>query len=158
MTRSGKVLERRGDEVLVTLTGGEECSGCGARHSCHAITGGKPRERRTWMQNTVDASPGDLVELELAPSTSLTIISTTFLLPVLALAVGYMVTTGTDLSRALGAGIGLVVGILLAVLFNRRMLSRGRDYGLKIVRKMHEPPECGGEGGAESGTGGSDVR
>ena len=134
MTRKAVVLEVRGDEALVSLTGAEECDGCAAKSSCFTLSSGRKREETLWLLNDAGASVGDMVELELAPSASLKVISVTFLVPVLLLAAGYLlVSNGSDGQRALGAGIGLAVGIVFALLVNRRLSAKGFS-GLAMIR------------------------
>ena len=86
------------------------------------------------MSNDIGASPGDLVELELRSSASLTIIASTFLLPVFLLFAGYLfMMNGTDLQRALGAGAGLVAGIVSAIVINKRLGSK-KGYNMQMMR------------------------
>ncbi len=134
MTRKGFVRDVRGDEALICPVDANECDSCEARHACHSLSGGKGRNADFWMPNDIEASPGDLVELELRASASLIIIASTFLLPVFLLFAGYLfMMDGTDAQRALGAGAGLVVGIVAAVVNNKRLGSR-KGYNMQMTR------------------------
>ena len=134
MTRKGFIREVRGDEALICPADGNECDSCEARHACLSLSGGSDRNADFWMSNDISASPGDLVELELRSSASLTIIAATFLLPVFLLFAGYLfMMNGTDLQRALGAGAGLIAGIVAAVVINRRLGTR-KGYNMQMMK------------------------
>ncbi len=133
MIRNGLVREVRGEEALICPTDGSECNSCEARHACLSLSGGKERNTDFWMPNDLGASPGDLVELELRSSASLTIIASTFLLPVFLLFAGYLfMMNGTDLQRALGAGVGLVAGIVSAIVINKRLGTK-KGYNMQMT-------------------------
>lgn len=134
MTRKGLVREVRGDEALICPADDNECDSCKARHACFSLSGAKDKNADFWMLNDIGASPGDLVELELRSSASLTIIVSTFLLPVFLLFAGYLfMMNGTDLQRALGAGAGLVAGIVSAVVINKRLGTR-KGYNMQMTK------------------------
>ncbi|NOQ22857.1 MAG: hypothetical protein GQ565_09475 [Candidatus Aegiribacteria sp.] len=134
MTRKGLVRKVRGDEALICPADGNECDSCEARHACLSLSGGSGRKTDFWMLNDIGASPGDMVELELRSSASLTIIASTFLLPVFLLFAGYLfMMNGTDLQRALGAGAGLVAGIVSAIVINKRLGTR-KGYNMQMTK------------------------
>ncbi len=134
MTRKGLVREVSREEALVCPVDGNECDSCEARHACLSLSGGKDKNTDFWMPNDIGASPGDLVELELRSSASLTIIASTFLLPVFLLFAGYLfMMNGTDFQRALGAGAGLVAGIVSAVVINKRLGTR-KGYNMQMTK------------------------
>jgi positive regulator of sigma E activity len=138
MTRKGLVREVRGDEALICPTDGSDCNSCEARHACLSLSGGSDRNTDFWMPNDLGASPGDLVELELRSSASLTIIASTFLLPVFLLFAGYLfMMNGTDLQRALGAGVGLIVGIVSAVVINKRLGTK-KGYNMQMMKILEK--------------------
>ncbi len=149
MKRNGIILEVRDDEVLVSLSGAGECDGCEARSACFSLSGGKSSNTESWMKNEVDAQPGDFVELELAPAASLAMITSTFLLPVLLLTAGYFfMMNETDSVRAMGAGIGLLVGIVAAVVINRRLGSK-KGFNMRMIRIL-EKADCPSSGNSET--------
>ena len=134
MTRKGLVREVKGDEALICPTDGNECNSCEARHACFTLSGGSDRKTDFWMPNDIGASPGDLVELELRSSASLTIIASTFLLPVFLLFAGYLfMMNGTDLERAVGACAGLVAGIVAAIVINKRLGTK-KGYNMQMMK------------------------
>jgi len=138
MTRQGIVREVRGEEALICPTDGSECDSCEAKHACLSLSGGTERNTDFWMSNDKGASRGDLVELELRSSASLTIIASTFLLPVFLLFAGYLfMMNGTDLQRALGAGVGLVAGIVSAIVINKRLGTK-KGYNMQMTRILEK--------------------
>ncbi len=133
MIRKGLVRELRGNEALICPTDGNECDSCEARHGCHSLSGNKDRNNEFWILNDIGADQGDLVELELKSSASLTIIASTFLLPVFLLFTGYLLMMdGSDSQRALGAGVGLAAGIAAAIIINKRLGAR-KGYNMQIT-------------------------
>ena len=134
MTRQGIVREVRGEEALICPTDGSECDSCEVKHACISLSGCTERNTDFSMPNDKCASCGDLVELQLRSSASLTIIASTFLLPVFLLFTGYLfMMNGTDLQRALGAGVGLVAGIVSAVVINKR-LGMKKGYNIQMTK------------------------
>ncbi|MCK5117590.1 MAG: SoxR reducing system RseC family protein [Candidatus Aegiribacteria sp.] len=151
MIRRGLVRDVKGDEALICPTDGNECNSCEARHACLSLSGGKKRKTDFWMPNDIGASQGDLVELELRSSASLTIIASTFLLPVFLLFAGYLfMMNGTDLQRALGAGAGLVAGIVAAIVINKRLGTK-KGFNMQMT-KILERAETDTAGRNTSGT------
>ena len=138
MTREGLVLEIRGSEALVCPSDTSDCDICEAKHACMVMSGGRKRDNSFWVSNTVGAEKGDRVRLELKASSSITIILTTFMVPVLLLFAGYLfMLNGTDGERAIGAGVGLLAGIAVAVAVNGRLSSK-RNFSLQIVRILNK--------------------
>lgn len=134
MTRRALVRETSNGKALVCPLDTGECSSCEARHACLSLTGKNREDISFWTDNEVGAEKGDVVKLELSSGASLTIITVTFLVPVLMLLAGYLVmSAGSDPQRALGAGIGLLSGIAVAVAVNRRMGAK-RNFNMRIVR------------------------
>ncbi len=145
MKKIGLVREIRGDEALICSADGNECDSCEARHACFSMSGTEGKKDDFWMLNDIGASPGDMVELELKSSASLTIIASTFLLPVFLLFAGYLfMMNGTDLQRALGAGAGLVAGIAAAIVINKRLGTK-KGYNMQMTeilkRAENDPAE-----------------
>jgi positive regulator of sigma E activity len=134
MTRTGIVVEVSGDRALISLSGSAECGSCASKHACFGLSGHRGREISYWIANDAGASPGDTVELELAPGATIKAIAITFLLPVVFLAAGYLLMSGGgEASRAAGAGGGLLAGIFLSIPVNSR-LSRREVYDMHMVR------------------------
>lgn len=138
MTREGVVSEVKGRKAFVTPTDSGECDTCEARHACHALSGGKKQDPGYWVINGIGAAEGDRVRVELSPAASITIIVSTFLVPVLLLFAGYLfMLNGSDAERAAGAGAGLAAGILLTMTINRRMRSK-ESCNIKITRILEK--------------------
>ena len=138
MIRKGIVREIKGDEALVCPADGSECDTCEARHACLSLSGGTGADTDFWMQNDVEAAPGDLVELELKSSASLTIIASTFLVPVFLLFTGYsLMMNGSDSQRALGAVAGLLAGIVAALMINKRLGTK-KGYNMQMTRVLEK--------------------
>lgn len=136
MIRKALVLEVREEEALVCPADGSECDTCEAKHACLSLSGGKNRSSEFWINNSIGAAPGDLVELELKSSASLTIIVSTFLVPVFLLFAGYLtMINGNDSQRALGAGAGLFAGIVAALVINRRLGAK-KDYNMQMTKVL----------------------
>ncbi|OPL19447.1 MAG: hypothetical protein AVO35_10540 [Candidatus Aegiribacteria sp. MLS_C] len=138
MTREAVVLESSEGIALVRPVDGGECDTCEARHACLSLSGGGREERSFLAADPFGVSPGDRVRLELKSSASLTMIAVTFILPVLLLFAGYLAMSGGgDATRALGAGSGLMLGIALALLVNRR-LCRSSGFSMVVVRILEK--------------------
>lgn len=143
MTRKALVREVRDGLALVCPVDSSECDSCEAKHACLSLSGKKREEHSFWLSNEAGASEGDIVRLELKPSASLAIITVTFLVPVLLLFAGYMLMAeGTDTQRALGAGAGLLLGVIIALVVNRRMGTRS-GFSMQIVRILERADGSG---------------
>lgn len=141
LKQNGLVRKAVDGQVIVSLAGGIECSSCEARHTCFSLSDRGNRKLEVTLANTVNASVGDMVEVELQPRASMTIITVSFLMPVLMLLAGYAIAMPAGVVQgAVGAGIGITVGITASIVLNRK-LSRMKDFDLRIVRII-EKPEC----------------
>lgn len=138
MIRKGLVREIMGDEALVCPADGSECDTCEARHACLSLSGGTGTDTDFWVHNDVGAAPGDLVELELKSSASITIIASTFLVPVFLLFTGYsLMMNGSDSQRALGAAAGLLAGIVAAIVINKRLGTK-KGYNMQMTKVLEK--------------------
>ena len=147
MRQNGLVTKVDGGRATVSLGGGSECSSCSSRHSCFSLSGSRMRKIEAVLENTVGASVGDLVQVELMPMASLAIISVSFLLPVALLMAGYFVAMPAGpLQGAAGAGIGLAAGIVVSVVLNRKLAAR-KDFNLRITGIV-DSPDCPPANGA----------
>jgi sigma-E factor negative regulatory protein RseC len=125
--------------VRVKIERAEACHSCAARGAC-ATLGGQKADLLLEVENTVDAQTGDAVRISLAESSVVTAAAVLYLLPAFGLVAGAFTMhvqaaplgmTG-DAPTALGAGIGLVVGLLVAKLISGR-LSRSARFIPKLV-------------------------
>lgn len=104
----------------------EECAGCG-------VTGAAVHARAL---NPIGAEPGQKVVVQSDTNKMLRIIALVYLTPVLLFLAGYLISMAVTSSAAvqyLSAGIGFAVGILLAVLYDRRLRRQG-GLSFRIVR------------------------
>jgi sigma-E factor negative regulatory protein RseC len=139
--QNGIVTRVLDDSIVVSLGGGTDCSSCGNRNSCFSLTGSRMRKMEATLDNTVGASVGDLVQVELLPRASMAIITISFLLPVALLLAGYAVAMPMGpYQGAAGAGIGLMVGIVLSIILNRK-IARKKNFDLRITGIV-DNPEC----------------
>ncbi len=142
MNRRALVLKVEKGRAYVSPVDVSDCEGCEAGNACRSFSGKNRKPRPFWVLDDIGVSEGDVVDVELKPSVSLTIISVTFLVPVLMLFAGYLFTLGgSTLEVASGSGIGLLAGILFSVLVNRR-LAYGKGFGMRVTNVVKK----GGDG------------
>ncbi|HHS50240.1 MAG TPA: hypothetical protein ENN07_03905 [candidate division Zixibacteria bacterium] len=119
----GEVIEILGGEARVRVIRTEACEDCSAKHGC--LLAGK-HEWELTVDNTLDARPGEIVDLELAGGAYLGSGFLIFILPLITLTIFYLI--GNQLvSSAFGvffAFIGLFAGMMVALL-----LSKGKGAG-----------------------------
>ena len=104
----------------------EECAGCG-------VSGVSVYARAL---NTVGAKPGEKVVVESDTRKMLKIISFVYLIPVVLFLAGYLVTlalTDSVAAQYAAAVAGAILGIVLAVWYDRRVKARG-GLSFTIVR------------------------
>ena len=103
----------------------EECAGCG-------VSGVSVYARAL---NTVGARPGEKVVVE-SDTKMLKIVSFVYLIPVVLFLAGYLITLALTPSVAVqytAAVLGAVLGVVLAVWYDRRVKARG-GLSFTIVR------------------------
>lgn len=138
MRQTGVVLRTEADRALVSMGGTESCGACGNREFCKALSPRTEGKAESWVENKAGAAKGDIVEVELKPSSALLAIATTFLLPVALMLLGYFAgPAGTPLRRAAGAGAGLIVGIAVSVFVNRSIAGRP-GFSTEIVKVVRD--------------------
>lgn len=94
------------------------CGGCGAVEQTLRVT----------AENPMDAKRGDIVWLESESHTVLLSAALLYLLPLLLFLVGYLAAYSLDRwAAAVGAG-GFVLGLVPAVLYDRRLKKHPPDY------------------------------
>ena len=104
----------------------EECAGCG-------VTGESVYTR---ADNPIGARPGQKVVVESSTRNMLRIIVLVYLIPVVLFLAGYLVMLAVTASVAVQytvAVLGAVVGVLLAVWYDRRVKARG-GLSFTIIR------------------------
>ena len=122
MTTTGEVREAAGEmaKVRIYRSGacGENCA------SCKGCAGRKPIE--VWAKNEAGARPGDRVTVESASPRVLGLAALVYLLPLVTAVLGYFVARaagGSDDLGALAALLGLLLGLIPALLRGRRKIS-----------------------------------
>ena len=95
----------------------EECAGCG-------VTGAAVQARAA---NPIGAKPGQKVVVQSDTQKMLGIVALVYLTPVVLFLVGYFATIAVASApiRYLCGGIGFVLGILIAVAYDRRLRRQG---------------------------------
>lgn len=95
----------------------EECAGCG-------VTGAAVQARAA---NPIGAKPGQKVVVQSDTQKMLGIVALVYLTPVVLFLVGYFATIALASApiRYLFGGIGFVLGILIAVAYDRRLRRQG---------------------------------
>lgn len=104
----------------------EECAGCG-------VTGAAVRARAA---NPIGAAPGQKVVVESSTRKMLRIVALVYLIPVALFFAGYLAGLALSASVAVqygAAAAGFVLGILIAVAYDRRLRARG-GLSFTIVR------------------------
>lgn len=119
--------------VRVTVARQSACShDCSTCAGCGAV----PGSITVLAKTDLDLTPGDLVELYSRSSRILPIAALVYLGPVLLFLMGYLLPQGvSEAGRGLLGGIGFVMGLVLAVLADRR-LRRNGGTGYRVVRKL----------------------
>ena len=104
----------------------EECAGCG-------VSGAAVHARAS---NPIGALPGQKVVVESSTKKMLRIVALVYLIPVVLFLAGYVITTLLTPSVGLQYGVavaGFVLGIVFAILYDRRLRARG-GLSFTIVR------------------------
>ena len=104
----------------------EECAGCG-------VSGAAVHARAS---NPIGAQPGQKVVVESSTKKMLRIVALVYLIPVVLFLAGYVITTLLTPSVGLQYGVavaGFVLGIVFAILYDRRLRARG-GLSFNIVR------------------------
>ena len=134
MIHSGIVSEIRGRNAIVAVDSAR-CNTCAVKDACMGLISSCSGERFLEAANDAGARTGDTVEVELRPPAALTVVSITFLVPVVLMGAGYAVMARGPISGAIGAVAGLIMGLLLSWLANRRLRTKP-GYGLSVIRVL----------------------
>ena len=104
----------------------EECAGCG-------VTGAAVRAKAS---NPIGARPGQKVVVQSDTQKMLRIVALVYLIPVVLFLAGYVITSLVTASVGVQyavAGAGFVLGIVFAILYDRRLRAKG-GLSFTIVR------------------------
>ncbi|NOZ60227.1 MAG: SoxR reducing system RseC family protein [Calditrichaeota bacterium] len=137
MIESGIVRKIENDNAWILLQKGEQCHGCTA---CQVFGDGSAE---ILAANKINAGPGDRVEIEIAPKELIKHSAVIFLIPVLALIVGYFL--GVKYLTALSIGeepagiigsLGLMIVSYFFIVVYDRHVGKKEESGARIVRKI----------------------
>ncbi len=123
--RGGQVVGFDGGQALVRLENASACGNCGSRGTC--ASGGKAAQVIR-MDLPAGSKPGDRVTVSMPSSSIAQAALLGYLLPptgLLAGAIAGATRYGGDAAAVLGAGLGLVAGVLLARLLSHFVFGRG---------------------------------
>lgn len=96
----------------------EECAGCG-------VSGAAVKARAA---NPIGARPGQKVVVESSTKKMLRIVALVYLIPVVLFLAGYVITSLVTASVGVQYGVavaGFVLGIVFAILYDRRLRAQG---------------------------------
>jgi sigma-E factor negative regulatory protein RseC len=134
--------------VRVKIERAEACHSCAAQGAC-ATLGGQKADIVLEVANTEQALPGDSVRISLAESSVVTAAAVLYLLPALGLVLGafagnsHSAALGMsgDPAAALGAVVGLGLGLLTARLVSGRLSKNPRfvPQMVEIVARVRRP-------------------
>jgi len=115
----GTVIELNKGKILVESAPETGCSSCAAKGTC--LTGGDSRKKRLWIENTLGASPGDMVSFRIEEKGVVLASVLLYLLPVIFLVggavAGAMLAPDMAMETESGSAVGGIAGIILAFIF-----------------------------------------
>jgi sigma-E factor negative regulatory protein RseC len=125
--------------AAVRVSRAEACMACESRGACTAL-GGQVKDHLLVIDNPIGAEPGQWVTLHLAESSVLGASAILYGLPALSLLLGAAggvamagsLGLGRDAATAIGAGLGMLLGIGLIFVLNRRV-GAGDAYKPRMV-------------------------
>ncbi len=114
--------------AAVRVSRAEACSGCASSGACNAL-GGQAKDHILVLPNPLRAQPGQWVTLHLPESSVLGASAILYGLPAVTLMGGavagrssaVLLGIGADPATALGAGLGLLLGLGFIFVLNRRL-------------------------------------
>jgi sigma-E factor negative regulatory protein RseC len=120
MTAQGRVIAIVGARAQVRIEPASGCSSCGSRGSCAS---GKPQV--LWIDAAPGVVAGDAVNFALSEGTFRSAALLGYLLPAVTTLIGAGIAAdGGDIASALGAGAGLIVGLLVVRTLGRRLARK----------------------------------
>ena len=130
------IVEVRGETAKVRLNRNPACESCASAGFCHPDSGNKPLVE---VNNEVHADVGDVVELEVKPSSrigsSLIVFGLPLVMMLLGAILGLQYSGSSQDGAVVGAVAGLALGLLLVNVINRimRYSARMRPRAIRIV-------------------------
>lgn len=131
IARVNRLLEDGTAEVVQIQEGAcagncHQCGGCGTSHQPMTLL----------ADNPVDASVGDWVNLEAKPGMVLKAAAALYLLPLVLFIAGFLLGEHLWQMGILMSILGLVAGLVLAKLIDRRMSKKGNAYTITGLAKQ----------------------
>lgn len=105
-----------------------KCSGCGAAKEAVLFT----------ADNRIRANRGDLVKVQSETGPVLKAAMVLYVLPLVLFFLGYWLGTLPGSYGVLGGGLGFLLGIVLVVVYDRKVLRRA-DLRYTIIEYVQEP-------------------
>ena len=144
MKAIGKVLSTHADKAIVVSKRESACSSCHnceGRQSCHVhlIFGEQQQEVKVDADNLINASPGDIVELESDTSLTLTFSAIIFIVPILLGFVVYFVSD-SFFKNSFFVFFSVIVSVLLSFCVLSKLVDRFvyKNIGIKVVKILEE--------------------
>ncbi len=114
--------------AAVRVNRAEACMACESHGACRSL-GGQVKDHLLVIRNPLQAQPGQWVSLHLPESSVMGASAVLYLVPAVTLITGAaagnaaqgLLGIAADPSTALGAGLGLLLGLGLVFLLNRRL-------------------------------------
>ena len=149
MEEEGRVVRLEDNYAIIHTERGSSCDGCGAKASCHAMSGGesgKTMEMR--VVNDMGAKMGDTVRVAIESVVLLKSSFLVYIVPLIFLIAGGIV--GDNYARAnmpgsdpdTVAGLAGIVCLIISFLLIRvwsKSLDKKPEYQPKIVRILNRP-------------------
>ncbi|MBU1702290.1 MAG: SoxR reducing system RseC family protein [Candidatus Eisenbacteria bacterium] len=145
-----------GNQVVIAVRRAEACHQCSAKSACVTL-GGQFKEMSLTVPNTIQARPGDRVQLALSETDVVKLSFALYLLPALTLIAGAILgnrfagSFGSDpnLISLLGALAGVIIGLIGARLLSKRMSKDGR-YNPRLTRIIRSGTDIDSDATTES--------
>jgi sigma-E factor negative regulatory protein RseC len=119
LTERGMVTSLNGDFAIVSLQRSNTCHACSARNACGTSAIGKflgQKHNSVTIQNSIGAQPGDQVSITIPEEGLLKSALLVYILPLLAMMVGAMVSDAwfdSEFASSLGGLSGLLAGFMV---------------------------------------------
>lgn len=131
MKKRAFVVENNGNMSHVLVYRSEACGSCSKCGACSV----KPHEQ--WMKNSLDAKPGDVVELEMQDKDYYFSIFKLYVMPLILFLAGVFIVY--SLTKQMGekgqalAFLGGLIGLLIFFIFSRFFDKRSSKEVIKMV-------------------------
>ncbi len=124
MTERGIVSKIKGNKATVRFDRRSACDKC---HMCATTKDGMKVE--VVVENTLGANVGDFVEVEMGERYVLTAAAIVYVIPLVLVGVGIGIgTLINELAQALLALAGLVLGFVIAILLDKLVIRKKKEF------------------------------